>query len=40
MDVFEMNLFPSTYLVFSFFLILFMDLITLFDTIHGFHYTI
>ena len=35
-----MNLFPSAYLVFSFFLILFIDLITLFYTIYGFHYTI
>ena len=35
-----MNLFPSAYLVFNFFLVLLMDLITLFGTIHKFYYTI
>ena len=40
MDVFGMNLFPSAYLVFNFFLILLMDLITLFGIIHRFYYTI
>ena len=40
-DEFGMNLFPLAYLVFSFFfLILFMDLITLFGNIHGCHCTI
>ena len=39
-DEFGMNLFPLAYLVFSFFLILFMGLITLFGNIHGCHCTI
>ena len=33
-DEFGMRLFPSTYLIFSLFLVLFMGLIVLFSTIH------
>lgn len=40
LDEFGMSLFPSVYLVFSFFLVLFMNLIVLFSTIYESHCTI